>query len=101
MTEVYQYLTMSLWSRPDQNHKFINALLNKGNIECSIPANSNICQWPLTLTINKVHPLIMNNMCVKFDEDAHNPLVSILFTKFRDRRAQTQTLTDGTTEALL
>ena len=39
--------------------------------------------WPLPLTskINRVHPLIMANIFnAKFDEEAHNGLVSILFT---------------------
>ena len=36
--------------------------------------------WPLTSKINRVHPPTMANMSAKFDEEAHNGLVSILFT---------------------
>ena len=36
--------------------------------------------WPLIPKINRVHPLTMANMSAKFDEEAHNGLVSILFT---------------------
>ena len=38
--------------------------------------------WPLTsyLKINRVHPFTMTNMNAKFDEEAHNGLLSILFT---------------------
>ena len=36
--------------------------------------------WPLTSKINRVHPLITVNMSAKFDEEAHNGLVSMVFT---------------------
>ena len=36
--------------------------------------------WPLTSKINRVHPLAMVNMSAKFDQEAHNGLVSIVFT---------------------
>ena len=36
--------------------------------------------WPLTFKINRVHPLTMPNMSAKFDQEAHNGLVSIVFT---------------------
>ena len=36
--------------------------------------------WPLTSKLSRVHPLTMANMYVKFDEEAHNSLISILFT---------------------
>ena len=36
--------------------------------------------WPLTSKINRVHPLTMANMCAKFDQEAHNGLVSVVFT---------------------
>ena len=34
----------------------------------------------LTYKINRVHPLTMVNMSAKFDREAHNVLVSIVFT---------------------
>ena len=58
-----------------------------------------ICQlWPLPLTskINRVHPLVIVNMSVKFDEDVHNSLVFIVFTRIRCD-ALTDWLTDGRT----
>ena len=45
---------------------------------------SHICPlWPLPLTfkIKRVHPLIMCNMCMKFDENTLNSFVSIMFTR--------------------
>ena len=38
--------------------------------------------WPMTYKINRVHPLTMANFYAKFDREAHNGLVSILFTSF-------------------
>ena len=36
----------------------------------------------MTLTFfNRVHPLVIVNMSAKFDEEAHNGLVSIVFTR--------------------
>ena len=35
--------------------------------------------WPLTSKIDRVHPLNMANMSDKFDKEAHNGLVSIVF----------------------
>ena len=37
--------------------------------------------WPLTLKINRVHPLTMVNMSAKFDQEAHNGFVAIVFTR--------------------
>ena len=36
--------------------------------------------WPLTLKINRNHPLIRDIICIKFNEDTFNDLVSMLFT---------------------
>ena len=36
--------------------------------------------WPLTSKINRVYPLTMVNMSVKFDKEIHNGSVSIVFT---------------------
>ena len=50
--------------------------------------------WPLTSKIKRVQPLIIVNMTVKFDEDLHNSLVAIAFTRvWRD--ALTDWLTDA------
>ena len=48
----------------------------------------------LTFEINRVHPLVTVNMSAKFDEEALNGLVSIVFTRSK-RDGQTQTLTEG------
>ena len=44
----------------------------------------------LTSKINRVHPLIIVNMSAKFDEEAHNSLVSITFTRSTHGRAHTR-----------
>ena len=36
--------------------------------------------WPLTSKINRVNPLTLLNMSVKFDKEAHNGLVTIVIT---------------------
>ena len=46
----------------------------------SIYVNCDLNLWPLTSKINMVHSLTMANMSGKFDEEAHNGLVSIVFT---------------------
>ena len=48
--------------------------------------------WPLTLKINRVHPLSMGNNCGRFDAYAMIALSSILFTRFRTH-THTSTLT--------
>ena len=60
--------------------------------------------WPQTSKINRVHPLVIIKKCAKFDEDAQNGSVSIAFTRSKPdtrKHGHTDTLTDGTTEALL
>ena len=47
--------------------------------------------------MNRVHPLVIVNMFAKFDEDVHNSLVAIAFTRIRPD-ALTDWLTDGRTE---
>ena len=37
--------------------------------------------WPLTFKINRTHALVMINMSTTFDVDAHNGLVSTVFTR--------------------
>ena len=44
--------------------------------------NCELDLWPLTYKTNGVHPLTMANMSAKFDEEAHNGLVSIMFTRW-------------------
>ena len=46
----------------------------------SIHVNCDLELWPVTSEINRVHPLTIANMFAKFDEEAHNGLVSIVFT---------------------
>ena len=43
-------------------------------------ANCDLHLWPVTSNINRVYPLPMVNMSATFDEEAHNVLVSIMFT---------------------
>ena len=50
--------------------------------------------------MNRVHPLVIVNMFVKFDEDVHNSLVAIAFTRIR-RDTLKDAQTDGTIAALL
>ena len=38
---------------------------------------------PVTSGFNRVHPLVMRSMSAKFDEDVHNSLVAIAFTRIR------------------
>ena len=61
------------------------------------------CQsWHLTSKINRVPPLVMVNISVKFDEDAHKGLVSIVFTRSRCvTRGYIDWRTHETTAALL
>ena len=53
----------------------------------------------MTSKINRVNPLIMVNMSANFDEEEHNGLVSIVFTRSTDGR--TDAHTHGTTATLL
>ena len=46
----------------------------------SIFVHSDFDLWHLTSKINRVHPLTMPNLSAKFDREAHNGLVSIVFT---------------------
>ena len=46
----------------------------------SIYVHCDLDLWPLTSTINRVHPCTMANMSAKFDQETHNGLVSIVFT---------------------
>ena len=43
-------------------------------------AHSDIHLWQVASKINRVHSLTMVNMSAKFDEEAHNDFVSIVFT---------------------
>ena len=49
-------------------------------ISIHVHVNCELDRWPLTYKINRVHPQTMANMSAKFDEEAHNGLVSIMFT---------------------
>ena len=46
----------------------------------SIYVHCDLDLWPLTSKINRVHPLTIANMSTKFDQEAHNSLVAIVFT---------------------
>ena len=37
--------------------------------------------WPLTSEINMVHPLIIRNICAKFDQNTLSSLTSFVFTR--------------------
>ena len=43
-------------------------------------AHRDLHLWHVTSKINRVHPLTMVNMSAKFDKEAHNHLVAIMFT---------------------
>ena len=50
---------------------------------CSL-SDFNCCilwPWPLTSEINTVHPLIVCNICAKFDQNTLNSLTSFVFTR--------------------
>ena len=53
----------------------------------------------MTSKINRVYPLVIVNMSAKFAEEAHNGLVSIVFTK--SMQGRTEGHTHGTIAALL
>ena len=77
------------------------------SLSCSqayLCVNFDLDLWPLTSKINRVHPLVIVNMSAKFDEDMHNNLVAIVFTRIRrdaHMDGRTEGHTDGTTAALL
>ena len=58
------------------NVKYYQLNLHEGSMESK---NKNFDLWPLSSKINRVHPLTMANMYTKFDQEAHNGLVSIMF----------------------
>ena len=87
----------------EETHKGLNSLYCVHKL-ISIYVNCDLDLWPLTSKINRVHPLVIVNMSAKFDEDVHNSLVAMAFTKIRpDARTDwlTDARTDGTTAALL
>ena len=47
----------------------------------SIYVNCDLDLWPPSSKINRVHPLVIVNMSAKFDEEACNGSVSIVFTR--------------------
>ena len=49
-------------------------------LHLSMMPNPDLQLWPVTSKINRVHPLTMADMSAKFDEEAHNCLVFIVFT---------------------
>ena len=62
--------------------------LKNNNAKSSIPAHLTFVNdahhdlhlWPVTSKIDRIHSLTIVNMSAKFDEEAHNGLVSIMFT---------------------
>ena len=72
---------LKIWHQNGTKNKYNNA-------KRSIPAHPTFVNdahrglhlWPVTSKINRDHPLTMVNMSAKFDEEAHNGLVSIVFT---------------------
>ena len=46
----------------------------------SIYVHCDLDLLPLTFKINRVHPFTMPNISAKFDQEAHNGLVSMVFT---------------------
>ena len=74
------------WVHPLTMANTMPSLMKKHTMVYSLsclPAYFHICllrPWPLTSKIDWVHPLTMANMYAKFDEEAHNGLVFIVFT---------------------
>ena len=62
---------LPVWSRSTQRCYHVHKLISI-YVHCDL--------WPLTSKINRVHPLTMVNISVKFDKEIHNSLVSIVFT---------------------
>ena len=87
-------LTFDLW--PSQSIGFIlspwltclpSLIKNRTRFSCyrvhKLISIYHICPlwpWPLTSKINRVHSLTMANSSAKFDQEAHNSLVAIVFT---------------------
>ena len=77
------YVPNFIWKSQSMTEK-----MKYNNAKRSIPAHPTFVNdahcglhlWPVTSKINRVHPLTMVNMSAKFDEEAHNGLVSIVFT---------------------
>ena len=72
----------------------------------SIYVNCDLDLWPPSSKINRVHPLVIVNMSAKFDEEACNGSVSIVFTRSKSDghthgHTHTHARTDKTTAALL
>ena len=55
-------------------------LQNRVHKLISIYVHCDLDLWPLTYKINRAHPLTMANMSAKFDQEAQNGLVAIVFT---------------------
>ena len=58
-----------------KSRKFSSAKISRYTV---CPLDLDLC--PLISKINRVHPLTMANMSIKFDQEAHNGLVAIMFT---------------------
>ena len=71
-----------------RNRYVIEAKSKHNNAERSIPAHPTFVNdahpdlqlWPVASKIYRVYPLATVNISAKFDEEAHNGLVSIMFT---------------------
>ena len=66
-----------------------SSLVKKHTNLCSLSCSQacfHICvlwPWPLTSKINRHHLLTIANMSAKYDEKAHTPFVSIMFTSLK------------------
>ena len=70
----------SMSTKFDEEHKTVKSL-SSSQVYFHIPyVNCDLDLWPLTSKINRVRPLTMVNMSAEFYEEAHNSLVSIVFT---------------------
>ena len=81
----YREIARIHWANTHDNE---DLQMKYNNAKRSIPAHPTFVNdthlglylWPVTSKINRVHPLTMVKMSAKFDEEAHNGLVSIVFT---------------------
>ena len=88
MMDLHQIFYIYDGSTSNSDEFYVNIHNKYNNAKYSIPAHPTFVNgshhdlrlWPVTSKIDRVHPLAMVNMSAKFDEEAHNVLVSIVLT---------------------
>ena len=76
-----KWYTSVWWQEPHTNRKIKSKRSIPGHPTFVNDVHHDLHLSYVTSKIKRIHPLIMVNMSAKFDEDAHNGLVAILFTK--------------------